>query len=93
MQDLTATAKIQKVLRQGKGQTIGSLKKLHGEFTVTPEETLEILLDTHFPDHGTVREDNVSIHSAMENMGKLNLDDVANLESVRAAIGSFKPYK
>jgi len=64
-----------------------------GEFTVTPEETLEILLDTHFPDHGTVREDNVSIHSAMENMGKLNLDDVVNLESVRAAIGSFKPYK
>ena len=93
MQDLTATARIQKVFRQGKGQTIGSLKKPNGEFTVTPEETLEILLDTHFPDHGTVREDNVSIHSAMENMGKLNLDDVVNLESVRAAIGSFKPYK
>ena len=29
----------------------------------------------------------------MENMGKLNLDDVVNLKSVRAAIGSFKPYK
>ena len=63
MEDLTATAKMVKLLKLGKGPNISIVRKPNGEFTATPEETLEVLLDTHFPDHGTVRDENVNIQN------------------------------
>ena len=41
----------QKVLKLGgKSPKLGTLKYNDGTFTRTPEETLELLLATHFPD-------------------------------------------
>ena len=93
LEDLTAVAKLQKILKNGKGATLGTLKKPDGEYTDTPEETLKLLLDVHFPDHGTDRRDDDILNTMIDNSDKLDLDSVINIESVTAAINSFRPYK
>ena len=49
LDDLTTTAKIQKIMKLGKKQPIGTIKREDGTFTNTPSETLETLLGVHFP--------------------------------------------
>ena len=44
------TARLHKILKQGKKENIGTIKKKDGKYTDNLEETLKILLDTHFPD-------------------------------------------
>jgi len=49
MKDLNTAAKLKKVLQWGKQGTIGTIRRPSGEYTNTPEETLQVLLETHFP--------------------------------------------
>ena len=47
---MPATARLRKILQTGKVDKLGSMKRKDGTYTDSPMETLEILLDTHFPD-------------------------------------------
>ena len=92
MNDINSTARVHKLLKMGKREDIGSLKKDNGEFTTTPKETLETLLNTHFPDDPNNHQ-NSTTHEKHSGNGKLDIDKVINRESVKAALLSFKPYK
>ena len=60
-------SKTPKNIKNGKGATLGTLKKPNGEYTDTPEETLKLLLDVHFPDHGTDRRDDDILNTMVDN--------------------------
>ena len=93
MKDINSTARVHKLLKMGKREDIGSLKKDTGEFTTTPKETLETLLNTHFPDNTTNNDQNRNTNTKHSGNGKLDIEKVINRESVKAALSSFKPYK
>ena len=90
MENLTTAARIQKVLKMGKKQDIGTIKKPDGSFTETPEETLQVLLATHFPDK---TEEEQLPQERQQDVGNLDIDSIVNEQSVRAAFKSFQPYK
>ena len=92
MTDLSTTAKIAKVMTQGKIKKIGTLRKLDGSYTTSPSETLQVLLDTHFPDKVRTEANNIDIFVGNNNNSKAIYDNI-NEESVKSAILSFKPYK
>ena len=92
MTDLSTTAKIAKVMTQGKIKKIGTLRKLDGSYTTSPSETLQVLLDTHFPDKVRTEANNLDIFVGNNNNSKAIYDNI-NEESVKSAILSFKPYK
>ena len=91
LKNVNTTARIHKVFKMGKREEIGSLKTENG-YTTSPEETLKVLLDKHFPDK---EEDEVvydDIHEGNNN-SNFNIDEVINLEAIIASIKSFAPYK
>ena len=90
MESLTTTARIQKILKMGRKQEIGTVKKPDGSFTDTPEETLQVLLDTHFPDK---EEEEQLPQDNLPTENNLDIEGIVNEQSVRAAFRSFKPYK
>ena len=93
MHDTNQTARIQKVLKLGKREEIGSLKDNQGNYTTTPEHALKVLLDKHFPekeDAGNNQEQYIDMETGIDN---LDVYKAITLESVKSSIGSFKPYK
>ena len=51
-------SKIIKILRNGKREQIGLIRNENNEFTMTPEETMDILMKTHFPNCEDIRDVN-----------------------------------
>jgi ribonuclease HI len=91
VEKLDTVSRVQRVFKMGKKQEIGSMRKEDGEYTSNPEDTLKVLLDRHFPD----KEDD-DIDEARVYQGNLNnneINEIVNLEAVRAAFKGFKPYK
>ena len=91
MENLNSSARIQKVMKTGKKEELGSMKRNDGTFTTTPEETLNVLLDTHFPNCEEEQQ-----HQGRNwdiNLDEVDINQVVNEQSVRAAFSSFKPYK
>ena len=91
MSKLDTAAKIQKVMKTGRKLDIGTLKKPDGSYTETTEESLKVLLDTHFPDE--TKPEHEEPLDFTGNVNNLDIDKVINLEAVRASVKSFKPYK
>ena len=91
MTKLDTAAKIQKVMKTGSKQELGTLKKQDGSYTTSPQESLQVLLDTHFPDETNPAND--APLNFEGNTNTLDVDQVVNIEAVRAALKSFKPYK
>jgi hypothetical protein len=91
MTKLDTAAKIQKLMKSGSKQELGSLKKPDGSYTTFTQESLQVLLDTHFPDE--TNPDNEAPLNFDGNTNNLDIDKVVNVEAVRAALKSFKPYK
>ena len=89
MESLSTTARIQKVLKMGRKQDIGTIRKPDGSYTDSPEETLKVLLDIHFPD----KLEEEQIPQERLPLGNLDIEGIVNEQSVRAAFKSFKPYK
>ena len=93
MNNLSATARPVKILKQGKKENIGTMKKKNGKYTDNPEETLKILLDTHFPDLEVETEPEQPIEADIADLDDdaINSDKVVNKEAIQAAIKTFKP--
>ena len=89
---LDTAARIQRVFKLGKKVQIGTVKNRAGEYTTSAEETLDVLLDVHFPE---VDEDTVEEPLLLEgnNYSDSEINEIVNIEAVRAAIKSFKPFK
>ena len=75
MNSLTATAKLNKVMKMGKKHDLGTIKKDDGTYTNTPRETLELLLKTHFPNKET---NNISVTGDPGNNNDHNITNSDN---------------
>ena len=94
VETLPATSRLHKILKRGTPIQQGTMKKPDGGFTVTPEETMKVLLDTHFPDLGAGEEggpDHLVADHEIRNMDLHSL--TVTEERVKTALLSFAPYK
>ena len=91
MSKLDTAAKIQKVMKSGKRQEIGTFRKPDGTYTTTVTESLQVLIDKHFPTETNPLNDEPLDHTGNQN--RLDINKVINIEAVRASIRSFKPFK
>ena len=89
LSDLNTASRIQKVLAKGNKVELGTVKNQHGDFTCSPEETLNVLLDTHFP---SVPEEERYVPRDF-GVSNLDIDNIVNKQAVRACFKSFSPYK
>ena len=94
LEDTSAIAKLQKLMKQDNRTRLGTIKKLDGNYTNTPEETLEELLKVLFPDL-EVEENREELHGTEHSNTNelLNIEEMINTEALKTAIESFKPYK
>ncbi|CAB0018431.1 unnamed protein product [Nesidiocoris tenuis] len=96
LEDVSAASKLQKVLsREGPGH-ISLLERADGSFTTSTQETLEVLMKTHFPG-STVLPSGVSTPESdfsiphRRELGRSRT--IFTPERVKWAINSFKPFK
>ncbi|CAA9998748.1 unnamed protein product [Nesidiocoris tenuis] len=96
LEDVSAASKLQKVLsREGPGH-ISLLERADGSFTTSTQETLEVLMETHFPG-STVLPSGVSTPESdfsiphRRELGRSRT--IFTPERVKWAINSFKPFK
>ena len=94
MLDLSATARISKILKTNGNKKMGSiLDSRTGLYSNTPEESLRILLDTHFadppPGEQVLLENQEVDLEVLESTG----NRIFNREALKAAFSSFLPYK
>jgi ribonuclease HI len=83
-------SRLYKILAADPTVRLGQLEKPNGEYTTGIEETLDFLLDAHFPPDQNRGENGV--------MGDIwpqseEAQDIVTTEAVRRAISSFGPYK
>ena len=85
---LSETSRLVKIMSNGTQQPIGNMKKSDGVFTNDPEETLDLLMETHFP------ESKKNVRITTENPqgtwfnGKLR-SKLINLNDLKNAISDF----
>lgn len=88
-------AKLQRVLAKNPIGTVGSITKEDGSYTTSPEETLQVLLSTHFPGSMVVPESTQETHVVR----KATKEDwecsktTITYNGVAWAVNSFQPYK
>ena len=91
VEKLDTVSRVQRVAKIGKKQEIGSMRKNDGGYTTNPEDTLKVLLDKHFPNK---EEDDIDDQRVYQgNLTNLEINEIVNIEAVRAAFKGFKPYK
>ena len=96
LEDTSAVAKLQKVMKNGRMTDIGTLKRDDGTYTSTPKETLTELLDKLIPDQINMdnnAEDRLFLTDNNINMTEQTLTKIVNETTVRTAVKLFDPYK
>lgn len=97
------TAKLQKVLSKDHSNGLGNIRKADGSFTVDTTETLEVMLETHFPGSiltTSARSENSesvaegyktieTVTTAAKNLA----DSIFTQSKVEWAVASFEPFK
>ncbi|XP_065365334.1 uncharacterized protein LOC135958358 [Calliphora vicina] len=94
LENTTEASRLRKVLSKDPG-TPGFLMKPDGNFTESSIETLELLMETHFPG---CRDDENEV-SASEHLAASQIHiselvrSIVSVEKISWAVSSFKPYK
>ena len=91
LQEHSAIAKLQKLMKNDKRIELGTIKKANNEYTKTNEETITELLRQLYPDSTRAEQNNTS--PEWDNREALNVDEMINSKTVAEAVKSFKPYK
>ena len=79
-------------LKRGKINDIGTLRRKDGTYTDTPQETIEELLQTLFPDDLETEDYDLSQNN-YTTLGEEKIKEIVNKTTVTAALKSFKPFK
>ena len=92
---ISDTAKLFKVLTGAPNSELSLIRKADGSFTRTPEETLQMLLETNFPDFRRTDEadDTPPPRRAGRKADWSTAGQVVMAQRVKEAIMSFEPYK
>lgn len=96
---LKETARLCKIMASNPTPLIGSLKKSDNEYTESAGDTLDLLLETHFPgstqcdrlDSSGHLESGLSLWAARRDWNLANR--IITLSRIKWAIGKFSPYK
>ena len=95
IETLPATSRLHRILKRSMKILQGTLKLPDGSYSVTPKETMEILLNAHFPDTEERLNDREN-QRQMDNHQPMEIDlhsSFITKERVEAAIKAFSPYK
>ena len=92
MEGKNATAKLQNIMKKGKMNEIGTLRKRDGTYTNTTQETLDELLHTLFPDDFETEPYDIT-QNQRNKLTEQKINEIVNTTTVTAAMKSFKPYK
>lgn len=96
--DIPASVRIHKILARDSNREIGSVKRPDGSYTNSIRQTLELLVQNHFPG-SSIMEDPLPPHLPMVLSTRPSSEDwdlakrVFTPESVKWAINSFSPFK
>ena len=94
---MTAKGRMIKILKGDKKQNLGVVQRPDGTYTTDAEETLKVMLNTHFPGNEVVTDT-----SHLKGKGQRTtwnpgdeseLDDIVHADKIIWAIKRFKPYK
>lgn len=87
-------ARLHKLLSKGSSKAIGAIKRNDGSgnYTERVEETLDVLLKTHFPDSTTFVNVEEDLSETITGSSSI-ADEIVTKKRLRWAIDSFKPYK
>jgi hypothetical protein len=98
-------ARLQKTLAKDHSNELGNLKRDDGAFTKTPRETLDLMMETHFPGSVLSVDSNDTISLEGEGCPSINssestkntasdlADEIFTKARVENAIRSFQPFK
>ena len=92
MEGKNATAKLQNIMKKGRMNEIGTLRKRDGTYTNTTQETLDELLHTLFPDDFETEPYDLT-QQQRNKLTEQKINEIVNTTTVTAAMKSFKPYK
>ena len=92
MKDLSAPAKMQRIILEGNKQQIGTVIDKNGEYTTTPRETLEVIVKEHYPKKNS-QEEEVDILQGLDEGDPDLADKIVNPQAIRAAFDSFDAHK
>ena len=90
MENTAEVSRLRKIMAQSI-YSIGYLHKPDHSWTVSSEETLGLLMDTHFPDSFENHTMEYTLGSKV--IAETPPVDIVSDSNVYWAIGSFKPYK
>lgn len=93
------TARLQKVLSKDHTNGLGTLKKNDGSFTENTQETLELMMETHFPGSLPCSSDQTSTFSLSNGSDMSNeeasdlADHIFTYSKIEWALDTFDPFK
>ena len=88
IESTSEASRLRKILSKTK-TTTGFLKKPDGSWTVSSSETLELLLDTHFPGCSTT----VTVPEVSVGLDNNQITNISNINKIEWAVKSFQPFK
>ena len=90
--NMSDSEKLSKILKGSQNNFMQTLKTKTGEYTSTPKETLECLLDKHFPEK---QEQELEVENDYQ-ITQEEIDDIKSFvtaNKIKEAFKSFKPHK
>lgn len=102
LEGIRDTARIQKLIERNISKSINTLSKNDGTFTNNREETVDLLMETHFPgciksvyvpDESNQMANELQQSETEEVIPTDDLNRLISLQSVASAIASFEPFK
>ncbi|KAL1446330.1 hypothetical protein WDU94_005475 [Cyamophila willieti] len=98
IENVDAAARLQKIMARDPAFGIGNLVKPDGTYTKSGEETLTVLMATHYPEHrcatSNPSDNTVGVLKRIPSRHDWReATAIASETRIRAAVGTFKPYK
>jgi ribonuclease HI len=84
-------SRLNKILQSNSNRTMGLLRCRNGKMASSPEESINILLDEHFPD--SIQADDLISEDTYSDSEKWDTYPWLSAEKIRRAISMFSPYK
>ena len=88
-------ALLNSILKARENKILGILKRPDGSFCATPEESMDLLIDTHFPGNASAEARGEANHSSSASFSREDVESCAiiSAEKVQAAVKSLGPHK
>lgn len=93
IEKLPQASRLHKILKSDRKRDIGMLRKADNSYTSTPEEALDLLLETHFPDPPAGEQPPPIQEQPAQQFPDHLINEIITERKVAMALHSLKPYK